>query len=164
MDGPNGGITFKAGNEVNGPTQLSALTEQAGLYQAVFRPESNPLPTKRPPGDLGPKYTITYTVPGPSNEVFKIRQDVYPYADPAPVVHTAPGQKIYASETPGGWFQAGPELKETLVSAGLPATISAGDSGGSFPTGIVGLLAATLVLAAATAVVFRRRTRPATAS
>ena len=167
MDGPGsgGGITFTSGDERNGPTQLGQLVEQTGLYPALFREEQMPDPMleSRPKDDLGPKHTITWTVPTSSTDAIKVRQDVYPYAKPAPVTYMEPGQKIFDSETQGGWFQAGPELKDTLVSAGLPATVSAGDSGRSFPTGIVGLLAATLVLAAATTVVFRRRTRPATA-
>lgn len=164
MDGPGGGITFKSGDERNGPTQLGQLVEQSGLFPALFAQEPNPMLASRPKGDLGPKYTITYTVPTSSSDAVEVRQDVYPYAEPAPVTYMAPGQKIFDSKTRGGWFKAGPELKDTLVSAGLPATASSGDSGASFPTGIVGLLAATLVLAAATTVIFRRRTRPATAS
>lgn len=164
LSGPAGNITFGGDGEAMG-TELANLTEQSGFISAVFRPEANPLPLTRPKGDLGTKYTMTWTVPGPNNDVFTIRQDVYPYAEPAPVTYMEPGQKIYDSKTPGGWFQAGPELKETLVSAGLPASASSGGSDeGSFPTGSVSLLAATLLLAAATAVIFRRRTRPAPAA
>ena len=67
--------------------------------------------------------------------------------------------------TVGGWFQdAG--LKDTLVSAGLPATAPSGSAGGSssFPTSLVGGLLAAFLLAAATTVVVRRRARPATAA
>jgi hypothetical protein len=165
MDGPGGGdgITF-GGNGESGGTPLGDLTQQAGLFPAVFGQEPDPMLASRPKGDLGPKYTITYTVPGPNNEIFRIRQDVYPYAEPSPVTYVEPGQKIFDMATPGGWFQAGPELKKTLVSAGLPSNASASGSDGAFPTGIAGLLAAVLVLAAATAVVFRRRTRPAHAA
>lgn len=165
MDGPGGGnITFGGDGEAMG-TQLGNLTQQSGFMSAVFRQVPDPMLDTRPKVALGPKYTMTWTVPGPDNDVFTIRQDVYPYADSSPVTYLAPGQKIFEMETRGGWFQAGPELKETLVSAGLPVTASAGGSGdGSFPTGLVSLLAATVVLAAATAVVLRRRARPATAS
>lgn len=169
MDGPGsgGGITFKSGDERGGPTQLGQLVEQTGLYPAIFREEQAPDPmlASRPKGDLGPKYTITYTVPTSSTDAVKIRQEVYPYAKPAPVTYMEPGQKIFDSETRGGWFQAGPELKETLVSAGLPEkapAVSAEDS--SFPIDVVGLMAAALLLATATAVVVRRRMRPAPAA
>lgn len=166
MRGPSGTITFTSGDERNGPTQLSQLADRSGLYPALFREEQlpDPLLASRPKGDLGPKYTITWTMPTSSTDAVKILQDVYPYAKPGPVTYMAPGQKVFDSKTHGGWFRAGPELKDTLVSAGLPATFSEGDSDGSFPTGIVGLLAASLVLAATTTVLLRRRTRPATVS
>jgi hypothetical protein len=161
MDGPGGGISF-SGTEGSGA--LGALTEQAGFFPAVFAQEPNPMLADRPRGDLGPKHTITYTVPGPAGEDLTIRQDVYPYATPAPVTYTAPGQRIYDMETRGGWFQAGPELKDTLVSAGLPATASASSSDGwSFPTAPVGALLLGLLVVGATAVLLRRRARPAAA-
>jgi hypothetical protein len=166
MDGPGtgGGITFNGDGE-SGGTRLGDLTQQSGLFPALFGQEPDPMLASRPKGDLGPKYTVTYTVPGPNNEVFTVRQDVYPYAKPSPVTYVEPGQKIFDTETRGGWFQAGPELKQTLVSAGLPASASAADSsdGWSVPSFVVGLLAATLVLSGATAVLLRRRTRPAAA-
>lgn len=164
MDGPGGGggITF-GGDEGSGP--LGALTQQAGFFPAVFRQQPDPMLDSRPTGDLGPKFTITYTVPGPSNEVWMLKQDVYPYATPSPVTYMAPGQAVFETEgTRGGWFQAGPELKTTLVEAGLPAGPSTGSSGGSdFPTAPVSVLAFALLAIGATAVLIRRRTRPAAA-
>jgi hypothetical protein len=161
--GAGGGITFgsNGGPPDGGP--LGTLAQQAGLYPAVFAQQPDPMLDRRPKGDLGPRYTITWTVPGPNNETWKLRQDVYPYASPAPVTYMEPGQKVYASETRGGWFQATSELKRTLVDAGLPSTAS--DSGGSseFPTALVSVFAAALLVVAATAVLIRRRTRPATA-
>ena len=165
LDGPGtGDITFKGYGESSG-TSLGELTEQTGFFPAVFSPEPNPMVASHPKGDLGPKYTITYTVPNGSDVDDMIRQDVYPYAKPSPVTYTAPGQKIFDRQTRGGWFQADARLKETLLSAGLPArapAISSGDA--SFPIHLVGLLAAALLLATATAFVVRRRTRPAPAA
>jgi hypothetical protein len=163
MEGPGGGsgITF-SGDEGSGP--LGNLTQQSGWFAAAFAQEPNPMLAARPQGDLGPKYTVTYTVPGPNNDTFVIRQDVYPYASPGPVTYMAPGQPIFDMETPGGWFQAGPDLKETLVAAGLPETAAAGSSDDtSFPTTTIGLLAFALLLVGATAVLLRRRARPAAA-
>jgi hypothetical protein len=164
MDGPGGGggITF-GGDEGSGP--LGALTEQAGFFPAVFRQQPDPMLESRPKGNLGPKYTITYTVPGPNNEVWKLRQDVYPYATPTPVTYMAPGQKVFETEgTRGGWFRADPALKETLVAAGLPKTISAGSSDSApFPTAPFTILAFALLVISAIAVVVRRRARPAAA-
>jgi hypothetical protein len=164
MDGPGGGggITF-GGDEGSGP--LGALSEQAGFFPAVFRQQPDPMLDSRPKGDLGPKYTITYTVPGPNNEIWMLKQDVYPYATPTPVTYMAPGQTVFETEgTRGGWFQAGPELKDTLVAAGLPSRAPTGSSDGmSFPTLPFSILALALVVISATAVVIRRRARPAAA-
>jgi hypothetical protein len=163
MEGPGsgGGITF-SGDEGSGP--LGSLTEQSGWFQAVFEQTPNPMLADRPKGDLGPKYTVTYTVPGPNNDTFTISQDVYPYASSGPVTYLAPGQPIFDVQTRGGWFQAGPDLKDTLVAAGLPETAPGGSTDDtSFPTTTVSLLAFALLLAGATALLLRRRARPAAA-
>jgi hypothetical protein len=177
IDGPGagGGIAFD-GDGHSGP--LGQLTLHAGFFPAAFSQEPDPMLAARPRGDLGPRYTITYTVPGGSNEAFTLRQDVYPHAQPSPVTYMAPGQAIYDSETRGGWFQAGPELRKTLVSAGLPASapraVAAGSSparssnanaeGSSFPTtAAVSVLVVVLLLVGAAALLLRRRARPAAA-
>jgi hypothetical protein len=132
------------------------LAEEAGLFPAVFAEEPDPMLAARPKGELGPKYVITYTVPGPNNETWKIRQNVYPYATPAPITYMEPGQEIFeiVGGTRGGWFQADSRLEETLVSAGLPANAPASSPAPSsdasaFPTSLVGLLIAILLVAAA---------------
>jgi hypothetical protein len=167
MSGPGdgGGITFTGGGE-SGGTPLGDLTGQAGFFPASFGQQPDPMLAARPTGDLGPKYTITYTVPGPNNELDKLRQDIYPYAPNGPVTYMKPGQQFFGTEqTWGGWYQADPQLKVILVSAGLPNRPPAAASDTfSFPTSLVSLLAAALLLAAATAaVVLRRRARPAAA-
>ena len=163
MEGPGGGgsITF-SGDEGSGP--LGSLTQQSGWFAAVYEQEPNPMLAARPKGDLGPKYTVTYTVPGLNNDTLTITQDVYPYASSGPVTYLAPGQPIFDMQTRGGWFQAGPDLKETLVAAGLPETAPGGSSDDTpFPTTTVSLLAFALLLAGATALLLRRRARPAAA-
>jgi hypothetical protein len=168
IDGPGagGGITLGGDGESPG-TPLGDLTDQSGFFPAVFARRPDPMLDTRPNGDLGPKYTVVWTVPGPNNETWKLRQDVYPYATPAPVTYMEPGQEIF--ETPGGtrggWFQGDARLKETLVSAGLPAQ-AAGVSGGgnAFSSSLLSLLAAAMLLMSATAVVLRRRTRPTPAA
>jgi hypothetical protein len=163
MEGPGGGggITF-SGDEGSGP--LGNLTQQSGWFAAAFAQEPNPMLATRPKGDLGPRYTVTYTVPTDMNRTVTIRQDIYPYASPGPVTYLAPGQPIFDMQTRGGWFQAGPDLKETLVAAGLPESpvdVSSDDT--SFPTTTVSLLAFALLLVGATALLLRRRARPAAA-
>ena len=163
MDGPGGGggITF-SGDEGSGP--LGHLTEQSGWFAAVFDQTPDPMLPSRPKGDLGPKYDVIYTVPGPNNDTFTIRQAIYPYAKQGPVTYLAPGQPIFDMKTRGGWYQAGPELKETLVAAGLPATAPvSGSEDSSFPTVAVTMLVLVLLLLSATALLLRRRARPAAA-
>ena len=163
MEGPGGGggITF-SGDEGSGP--LGNLTQQSGWFAAVFEQEPNPMLAARPRGDLGPNYTVTYTVPGPNNDTFTITQDVYPYASSGPVTYLAPGQPIFDMKTPGGWFQAGPDLKDTLVAAGLREPAAGGSSDDtSFPATTVSVLIFALLLVGAAALLLRRRARPAAA-
>jgi hypothetical protein len=161
IDGPGGGgITF-AGEGESGGTQLGNLAQHAGFFPAVFAQQPDPMLGTRPKGDLGPKYTIIWTVPGPSNEVWKLRQEFYPYAQPAPVTYMEPGQRVYDQKTSGGWFQGDSRLKEMLVSAGLPANApapspAASSDASTFPTSLVGLLIVILlVVVVATAVGLR---------
>jgi hypothetical protein len=159
IDGPGsgGGITFTGCCTAGSPTMT--LAEQAGFFPAVFAEVPDPMLDARPKGDLGPKYTITYTVPGPNNETWTIQQDAYPYAGPGPVTYMEPGQEVFeiVGGTRGGWFQADARLKETLVSAGRPARSPAPSS--EVSTGatnlLVLLIAIWLVAAAATAVGLR---------
>jgi hypothetical protein len=163
IDGPGGGgITFTGYGE-SGGSPLGDLTQQAGFFPAVFGQEPNPMLAGRPKGELGPKYTITYTVPNPNNGIDKIKQDLYPYAAGGPVTYTKPGQRIVdMTTTRGGWFQGDSRLKETLVAAGLPARPIA-DSGDrtSFATNLFSLVAVMLFVAAATAIFLRRKLKPA---
>jgi hypothetical protein len=160
--GAGGGITFTGGRN----SGLFNLTEQAGLFPAVFARQPDPMLDRRPNGDLGPKYTIVWTIPGSNNETWKLKQDLYPYAASGPVTYMKPGQEVFRipGGTHGGWFQANSRLKKTLVAAGLPSRPVAGSSDGtSLSTNLFSLFAVALFLAAATAVFLRRRARPATA-
>jgi hypothetical protein len=117
-------ITFKGYG--SGRRSVGTLAEQAGFFPAAFGQEPGPMLLRRPSGDLGSKYTIIYTVPGPYNQADKVRQDVYPYALPRPVTYMKPGQRFMARRTHGGWFRANVRLRNTLVRAGLPARAPSG--------------------------------------
>ena len=169
IDGPGtgGGIDITGGLEPG--MQLGDFTTWSGFFPAVFQRTPDPMLDSRPLGDLGPKYTVTYTVPGPNGETFKIKQDLYPYVKRGPITYTEPGQKIFATEgTRGGWYVAEIALKELLVNAGLPATApsqTSADDGAAVATGTTLLVAAAAaVLLLASALVLRRRTRPAAAA
>lgn len=148
-----------AGNSESGWTGLGVFTEHAGFFPSAFGQDPNPMLAARPKGDLGPKYTIDYTVPSGDPVPTHLTQDVYPYAR-VPVTYMAPGQKIFGATTHGGWYQASPELKRDLVKGGLPATpvsSSSSDSAGFFSTGQLGLLLVALVLLSGTTIAIRRR-------
>jgi hypothetical protein len=162
-EGLGGGIVFShdSGNGATGGAALNRLAEASGFYPAVFGQEPNPMEPGRPSGDLGPRYTVTYTMPGPNNELDELRQDIYPYANGGPVTYVAPGQPFFTHDTTkGGWFRGYTDLKQLLVDAGLPATppTGGGDSGFdiSWPAVALGTLVVAL-LGTALAVLFRRR-------
>jgi len=167
IDGPGtgGGLKFSGDGE-SGGTRLGTLTEQAGFFPAMFGQTPDPMQKDRPKGDLGPKYTITWTLPGPDGKTDRLQQDVYPYATP-PVTYLRPGLEFFGDmKTHGGWFRSEEGLKQTLVSAGLPKTAPSSSSSDSsfFTTGLLSLFGAALVLAMATTLVMRRRARPAPAA
>jgi hypothetical protein len=170
IDGPGtgGGINISGGGE-SGGTPLGDLTQMGGFFALTFGQEPDPTLASRPSGDLGPKYTITYTVPGPNNELDKLKQDVYPYAPGGPVTYMKPGQQFFGTEeTRGGWFKAAPVLKDTLVQAGLPKLSPGGSSSddSSFLSAelLSAMAGAALLIAAATVIFLRRRERPAAAA
>lgn len=163
--GLDGDITLQGEGQTGG-AQLMQIAEDAGFFPSVFVTTPNPMLAKRPQGELGPRYTITYAMPGPSG-VDELRQDLYPYAQPSPVTRTQAGQRYFGTEkTVGGWFVAATTLKDDLVAVGLPRT-SPGDGGGSdFPWVIVGValtIAACLAVASIAVVRTRRRSGPALA-
>lgn len=105
-------------------------------------------------------------MPGPSNEVSRIRQDVYPYAQPEPVSHMAPGQSVFGTEqTRGGWFVATRFLNDTLVGAGLPQSPPTGGDDSGFPWTLAGApVALASALALLVLAVRRIRRRPGAAA
>ena len=83
-----------------------------------------------PSGDLGPKLTIRYVVPGGDGKTFHVSQDVYPYAKGGAVTYMRPNQPIFGMGTRGGWYRAY-GLKRTLIRQGLPARAAGSGSAGS---------------------------------
>jgi hypothetical protein len=159
------GITLAGEGDPNG-TALMQIAESAGFFPSVFVTTPSPMLAKRPAGELGPRYRITYLMPGPEGVVDELEQDVYPYATPNAVSYTKPGQTYFGGEkTVGGWYVGDWTLKDRLVAVGLPETPPAGD-GSDFPWTIAALLvgaAAAIVVAAFATLRVRRRPGPATA-
>jgi hypothetical protein len=157
-----------AGEGQPGGEQLMGIAEALGFFPAVFSQTPDPMLDTRPAGALGPKYRITYVMPGPNNELDELVQDVYPYAEPNPVSYMKPGQRFWTTErTRGGWFVAATSFaKDELVAAGLPRTAPGTGDGDGFPVLLVGFgvaLAAAFALVVLAAVRIRRRPGPATA-
>jgi len=140
--------------------KVMLLAERSGFFPAVFRRSPDPMLETRPTGDLGPRYTIVYGLPGPGGSSL-IVQDVYPFATPVPVTYTKPGQPFWDGEqTRGGWFVAGADLRQALVGVGLPSTAPGSGDGWSWPVTALVSTASALLLALIL-LTLRRRLRPA---
>jgi hypothetical protein len=162
ISGPGLGKTLiiRGDSESTG-NALANFTMNAGLFPAVFDQTPNPMLPGRPKGDLGPKYTIDYHVPGPNGEAYRIIQDLYPYAHGGAVTYLRPGQKIFDMHTRGGWFLGGLPLKLTLQNQGLPAKAPSSGTNMALVAGIAVPGGIALAAAAAFATGYRRRQRPA---
>ena len=108
--------TIRISGAEGSSTPFWRLTEAVGWFQAVYGPGR--LPKTPPAGDLGPRYTITWTVPDSGT----LHQDVYPYAKPSPLTYMPPGGKVYGSPVKGGWFSGGTKLASALVAVGVPSS------------------------------------------
>jgi hypothetical protein len=159
-------IVVRGNGEPGQGSRLADLAEQSGFFPEVFGQTPNPMLPGRPKGKLGPKYTVTYLLPG-RNGSDAIRQDLYPSAASGPVSHVRPGQSFFdGQKTHGGWFLAQSSLKTTLAAAGLRAKASAASTGGSAHSRsgtkavLVGVPVAFLLLGAGSLALRRRRSRP----
>jgi hypothetical protein len=121
IDGPGlaAPITLRGEGESGNGTRFGALVDEAGFFPAAFEQTPNPMQAKPPAGDLGPRYVITWLVPGPSAED-RVEQEAYPFAKAGPVTYMAPGQRFMDTRTSGGWFPAPDSLRRRLVELGVP--------------------------------------------
>jgi hypothetical protein len=118
---PGGPIDITGDGEPGSGTDLANLAEAAGMWTLLFEDgqpgnlASAPASSRR-----GPRYTITWTFPNGAGTEDKVRQSVWPYAAGGPITYLAPGQKVLDTTTEGGWFRAADNLRQSLISAGLP--------------------------------------------
>jgi hypothetical protein len=97
------------------------LSDLTGFWDVMpGQPRPPTFSEQAPPGQLGPRYTITWRLMTGPEEVTPIRQDLYPYAADGPLVHTAAGQPIFDTATAGGWYAAPFALRDTLRALGVP--------------------------------------------
>jgi hypothetical protein len=152
-------VTLGGSGESMG-TALGDLTERAGLFPALFPTSPDPMLESAPTKSLGSKYRIHYRVPGPEQGTFAIDQDVYPYAKGGALTYTKPGQRIFGSRAPGGWFLGGTQLKLVLRQQGLPARDPGASGASGTSTALVAGIAIPGALAlAAAGLLYRRRSR-----
>jgi hypothetical protein len=147
-DGLASPITLDGNGEPGSQTTLARLAQFSGIFDALGK---GPL-AERPDGELGPRFVITWFFPPDSD----LLQELYPYAPGGAVTYTEPGQTLYGHDLGGGWFRAGPALKDALVEAGIPES----PVSSSVPL-LAGLLAALAMAALAVVAV---RLRPAAAT
>ena len=171
---PGGPIDLKGDGEPGSGTDLSNLAEAAGVFALLWEDgqpgalTSAPLP----PAQRGARYTITWTFPNGDGGEDQVRQSVWPYAAGGPLTFMATGQKVLDGTTKGGWYRAGDNLRQLLVTLGLPnraplatptpAPPPASPAPAAEPSPAVwpkvaGGIALLLALAAATALILRRR-------
>src|SRR5439155_10686647 len=58
-------VTITGNGEGDTATDLGLLVAETGFFPEVYGQSPSPLLRAKPPG-LGPRYTVVYTVPGPS--------------------------------------------------------------------------------------------------
>ena len=158
----------------DGGAGLARLSTESGIYSTIFEeapgpgggPSSSLLESNPPAGDLGPRYTLTYSFPFSEREARYVTQHVYPYAAGSPT-YTPTGQRLFGKKVRSGWHTAGAGLQNLLIEAGLPARPPASTSverSSAAPAAnsnlYLAVFAGLAAVAAFTALVWRRRPGP----
>jgi hypothetical protein len=152
-------VSIEGYGEGGNDTALGILVSEGGFFPQVFGAEPSAT-TSRPEGGLGPRYEVTYTVPGGLNGDSTLRQDLYPYAVKGAVTYMAPAQKFWGTQsTPGGWYQGTAALRRTLVKAGLPLRPPGNKARAQRKIGVAVGAGAGVALAAGALALFRRQRR-----
>jgi hypothetical protein len=103
-------------------TPLGALVDLGGFFPQMYGQTPDPTVKSRPTSTLGPRYKITYVVPGPNSIKSRVIQWAYPFAKPVPLTYMKPKQSFWGSrKAHGGWFRSTVSFRDILVRAGLPA-------------------------------------------
>jgi hypothetical protein len=161
ISGPGFTKTVKVIYDGGGGSPGDNLSQASGFFPAVFQQSPDPMLRHKPAGDLGPRYTVVWTVPGGDAATFHIRQQLYPYAKGGAVSYTKPGQPIFGMGAVGGWYRD-TGLKRTLVALGLPAQAPSSSDGVNWA--LVGGLAAAAAVAGAALLLWLRQRTPSASS
>jgi hypothetical protein len=114
-------ISLRGLGEPGTDTALAEISDNAGLFAVMFGDDGGRLSAERPAGELGPRYTITYSVPG-DDGTYRIVQDLYPWAAAGPFTYAKPGQRLWGGQGfVGGWFRTPLALLPILKAVGFPA-------------------------------------------
>jgi hypothetical protein len=138
---------------------LAALT---GVWEAMpGQPQAPALMDQAPTAQLGPRFRITWRLVTGPDDVTAIRQDLYPYADGGPLVHTPVGQPIFAESTSGGWREAPVALRDRLRAIGVPEAgdVTAPSAGGAQRPAVFTVATGVVALAGVGGAVAVRRAR-----
>jgi hypothetical protein len=117
---PGGPIHLNGDGEPGAGTDLANLAEAAGVFALLWEDGQSGALAAAPTTRRGPRYTITWTFPNGDGGEDQVRQSVWPYAAGGPVTYMATGQKVLDGATKGGWYRAGDNLRQDLVTLGLP--------------------------------------------
>jgi hypothetical protein len=138
---------------------LAALT---AVWETMpGQPQPPAFMDEAPSGQLGPQYRITWRFLTGPDDVTAIRQDLYPYADGGPLVHTPAGQPIFDQSTAGGWREAPVALRDRLRALGVPEAgdVPAPSAGGAQWPAVFTVATAVVALAGVAGAVAVRRAR-----
>jgi len=116
-------LAITGNGELGSGTPLGTLVDFGGFMAQMYGQTPTATVTVRPTTSvLGPRYRITYVVPGPNATRSRVVQLVYPFAKPVALTYMKPGQTYWGTrKTVGGWFRSSPALARALVQAGVPA-------------------------------------------
>ena len=151
-------IVIDGYGEGGNSSPLGVLVDQGGFFHEVYGQSNLQALSRKPAGDLGPRYEVTYTVPGDGGDS-TLKQELYPYARSGPVTYMTPMQKFWGTQlTPGGWFRGSRQLRRVLVDAGLPATAVRHRASNTTIRVALGAGAGVALAAVGLALYYRRRT------
>src|SRR6266487_1674749 len=89
-------VTIGGAGEPGSGGRLADLAEGTGLFAAMFGQTPDPMLPTAPTKYLGPRYTVTYLVPGGATDA-RIEQALFPSAAGGPVSYLAPGIEAAAA-------------------------------------------------------------------